>query len=93
MLNPGGRHQIADDTPPKFNTVRRVCMPPFFRSLVGFHSIIEPTLNFSLRPTSFHKLGGLFGSLAFAISYDGSEDGSTIAVPDSGEERSFTREK
>jgi hypothetical protein len=68
-------------------------MPPFFRSLVGLHSIIEPTLNFSLRPTSFHKFGGLFGPLPFAINYDGSEDGPTIAVPDSGEKRSFTSEK
>jgi hypothetical protein len=68
-------------------------MPPFFRSLVGFHSIIEPTLNFSLRPTSFCKLGGLFGSLSFAINHVGSQDGPTIAVPDRRKERGFTREE
>jgi hypothetical protein len=93
LLNPRGRHQIADDTPPKFNTVRRVCMPPFFRSLVGLHSIIEPTLNFSLRPASFHKLRGLFGSLSFAINYVGSQDSPTIAVSYCCEEGSFTRQQ
>jgi hypothetical protein len=46
-------------------------VPSYFRSLVGFHSIIEPTLNFSPRPASFHKLRGLFGSLSFEIDYVG----------------------